>query len=77
MRFFNTTAYAVFFQLEKDVSAGINVVVTLPNRRLGDLFCYYFNHPTSGIVQMKNEIMMAAIRKHMEEGSTNHSSNQQ
>ena len=38
---------------------------------------YYFNHPTPGISQMKKELILAAIRKHMEGGSTNHSSNQQ
>ena len=38
---------------------------------------YYFNHPTPGLSQMKKELILAAIRKHMEGGSTNHSSNQQ
>ena len=52
-------------------------MVTLPNKRLREMLFYYFNHPTSGIVQMKKDIMLATIRKHMEEGSTNHGINQQ
>ena len=63
--------------LEKDVAAGIDVVVTLLDKRLREMLRYYFNHPTSGLAQMKKELVLAAIRKHMEEGSTNHSSNQQ
>ena len=61
-------------RLEKDVSAGTDVVVTLPSKLLMDMLRCYFNHPTSGLVQMKKEIMLAAIRKYVEEGSTNHSS---
>ena len=63
--------------LEKDVAAGIDVVVMLPNKRSREMLRYYFNHPTSCIVQIKKEPLLAAIRKQMEEGSTNHSSNQQ
>ena len=35
---------------------------------------YYFDQPTSGISQMKKELVMAEISKKTEEGSTNHSS---
>ena len=41
------------------------------------MLCYYFNQPTSGIVQIKKDLVMYFIRKHMKEGSTNNSSNPQ
>ena len=52
-------------------------MVTLPNKRLREILRYYFNHPTAGLNQMKKELMLAAIRKYMEEGSNQSSSNQQ
>ena len=63
--------------LKEDVAAGIGKVVTLPNKRLREILRYYFNHPTAGLNQMKKELMLAAIRKYMEEGSNQSSSNQQ
>ena len=68
--------YRIVNGQEKDVSVGIDMVVTLPNKWLREMLCYHFNCPTSGLVQMKEDIMMAVIGKHMEEGNTNHSSNQ-
>ena len=59
------------------MAAGIGKVVTLPNKRLREILRYYFNHPTAGLNQMKKELMLAAIRKYMEEGSNQSSSNQQ
>ena len=38
---------------------------------------HYFNRPTSGLAQMKKDIILGEIRKHVEKGSTNHSSNKQ
>ena len=63
--------------LEIYVAAGIDMMVTLPNKRFREMIFYYFNHPTSGLAHIKKDIMLAATRKKMEEGSTNHSSNQQ
>ena len=63
--------------LEKDVSEGINVVVTIRNKRLMEMLLYYFNHPTLGLVHMKQELMLFTIGKHTEKGSTNHSINHQ
>ena len=63
--------------LENDVSARIDVVVTLLNKQLSKMILCYLNHPTSGLIQMKKEPILAAIRKHMEKGTTNHISNQQ
>ena len=63
--------------LKEDVAAGIGKVVTLPNKRLREILRYYFNHPTAGLNQMKKELMLAAIRKYMEEGSNQSSSSNQ
>ena len=63
--------------IEKYMLEGIGVVVTLPNKRLKEMIHYFLNQPTSGIVQMKKELMMAATRKYTEEGINYHSSNQQ
>ena len=37
---------------------------------------YYFNHLTSGLTQMKKDLILSVFRKHMKEVSTNDSSNQ-
>ena len=63
--------------LVKDVSERIDVVVTLTNKRLREMLCYYFNHLTSGIFQMKKDLMLDTIKKYIEEVSTNYISNQQ
>ena len=52
--------------LEKYLEEGINVVVTILNKRLRGMLHYYFNHPVSGLAQINKEIMLAEIRKHME-----------
>ena len=62
--------------LDKYLAVGIDVVVTLPNKRSREMLCYYFNHPDSDITQMKKELILSAIRKHTGEGIFNHSSNQ-
>ena len=63
--------------IDKGVAEGINVVVTLPNKWLRGMLRYYFNHPTSGLTQMNKWVIMASIKKHMEELCINHSINQQ
>ena len=62
--------------LENDVLEDINMVVALTNKSLRGILCYYVNHTISGLFQINKELILDAIRKHMEGGSTNHSSNQ-